>query len=154
MTSSTKQRLLFTKKAGVAKALNAIPGKYKYPAVALAGAVGYKKGGDYVQDFKDGRNSRIARIQQAREMSKRADSLFGREDGVFPLASESGAVSWRQSFLDGLYSNREKMGKMSAEQLKGLFPEGHSVGSKHGYRQRSMTSGKDAGSALHKAFKV
>ena len=81
--------------------------------------------------------------------------LFSREPGqIFPLASESGAISWRQSFTDGLYANKENMGKMAQEQLRDLFPESHkNVGHKHGYKQRSMTTGKDAGSALIKAFK-
>jgi len=43
---------------------------------------------------------------------------------------------------------------MSKDQLSSLFPESTKhVGHLHGYRQRSMMSGKDAGSALVKAFK-
>ena len=82
--------------------------------------------------------------------------LFSREPGqIFPLASESGAIATRQSLLDGLLANKGKMGKMAAEQLSDLFPESHkNVGHKHGYRQRSMTTGQDAGSALTKAFKT
>lgn len=81
--------------------------------------------------------------------------LFSREPGqIFPLASESGAISWRQSLTDGLIARKEQMAKMSKDQLSSLFPESTKhVGHLHGYRQRSLTSGKDAGSALIKAFK-
>ena len=85
-------------------------------------------------------------------MSKKTQ-LFSREPNqIFPLASESGAISWRQSLLDGLYQNRESMKQMSEKQLKFLFPEAGKHEHSHGYRQRSMISGKDAGSALTKAF--
>ena len=121
---------------------------YKNLGVAALGALGYKKGTDYFDDFKRGRQQRIAMSKHAEE----AEQLFSREH-VFPLASESGSISWRQSYTDGLYANKEKMGKMADEQLKDLWPQSYHAGHKHGYRQRSMTSGKDAGSALHKVFK-
>jgi len=83
-------------------------------------------------------------------------TLFTREPHqVFPLATESGAISWRQSLMDGLYTNRHAMGKMAQEQLKDLFPVSHSSkpSSPLGYKQRSMVSGQQAGSSLVKAFK-
>lgn len=81
-------------------------------------------------------------------------SLFNREGkAIFPKASETGAVRERQLFLDGLYANREKMGKMAQSQLKDLFPEAHKhTGHAHGYRQRSMMSASEASSAVRKAF--
>ena len=80
--------------------------------------------------------------------------LFTREGNqIFPRASEAGAIETRQMFLDGLLNNKASMGKMAREQLSDLFPESHKIDKTHGYRQRSMLTGKDAGSALVKAFK-
>ena len=118
-------------------------------ATSAAGGIGtYIVGKQAVEDHKAGR-------QMRKSMQKRAEhELFTREENaIFPMASESGAISARQSMLGGLLANKDKMGKLAEEQLQDLFPGGYS-GSKHGYRQRSMTSGKDAGSAMLKAFKA
>lgn len=159
--SYTRQRLQKVAGVGqaVGKGLRALPDGVLFPGVALGGAVAYHQAGKAAKDYKRGRNERKAREAQE-EMARyskyaSAPTLFSRESHqIFPLASESGAISWRQSFLDGLLANKEKMGKMAHEQLKDLFPASAKHGGhKHGYRQRSMTTGKDAGSALIKAFK-
>ena len=155
--SNIKERL--TKQAGVEKAIKAVSPKYRYAAAGLAGIAGYEGGKRGFKDWREGRRirkSRQAQEKASRLMSKYASgrSLFNREQaGIFPLASESGAISARQSLLDGLFANKGKMGKMAQEQLVSNFPKSHHVGSVHGNRQRSMMTGKDAGSALRKAFK-
>lgn len=163
--SNIRERL--TKTASVAKiiggVLNAVPKKALYPGIGIGSIIAYEKGKQGMRDYKSGKHSRQAQEEQARAMIEQArmgkyaasPELFSREPGqIFPLASESGAISWRQSYLDGLLANKNAMGKMAKEQLGDLFPAsaGH-TGHKHGLRQRSMTSGKDAGSALVKAFK-
>ena len=147
----------------VGNVLKLIPGKVLYPSVGIGSIVAYEKGKEGVRDLQSGRSRRKAQEEQAREMMRRArmskyaeaPTLFSREPGqIFPLASESGAISWRQSYLDGLLAHKNEMGRMAHDQLKSLFPvaDGLTEG-KNGHRQRSMTSGKDAGSALIKAFK-
>ena len=159
-----KNRLIKIAGAGefIVKNLNKIPGKYRYPGVAAAGVGTYLVGKQSLEDMASGRRSRKAEQAQeraSRYMSKMAMSkeaahmseLFNREqDAIFPMASEKGAVDTRQAMLSGLVANKDKMGKMSASQLKSLFPQG---GKELGYRQRSMLSGKDACSAVSKAFK-
>ena len=163
--SSIKDRL--TKNASAVSLLSKVPAKYLYPGLGIGGAATYAAGQQGVKDLKRGRSQRKseAAAEKARAYQEMAAmhaskvagvELFSRKDNaIFPLASESGAISWRQSYLDGLLANKDKMGKMAAEQLKDMFPVAHGhKGHKHGYRQRSMTSGKDAGSALIKAFKA
>jgi hypothetical protein len=144
----------------ITKGFRLIPDKYKMPVVGGASIATYVGGKQALKDAKEGRKGRKrqeAEQRYNRMMSKQAQvSHMGRDEGqLFPLASESGAISWRQSLLDGLFRNKEKMGKMSHNQLSDLFPASadHKT-HKHGYRQRSMTSGKDAGSSLIKAFKT
>tara|TARA_Y100001972_G_C7405158_1_gene210401 strand:- start:76 stop:528 length:453 start_codon:yes stop_codon:yes gene_type:complete len=147
---STKNRL--EKQAGLGRVLGRAVGKMSPKTLAALSATGgigsYIVGKQAVEDHKAGRQMRKA-------MSKQAEhELFTREENaIFPMASESGAISARQSMLGGLLANKDKMGKLAEEQLQDLFPGGYS-GSKHGYRQRSMTSSKDAGSAMLKAFKA
>lgn len=161
---SIRDRLIKTAGAGqvAGNVVKQIPGKVLFPGVGIGSIVAYEKGKQGVRDLKSGRASRLeqeeaakAMIQQAR-MGKYAEApqLFSRERGqIFPLASESGAISWRQSYLDGLLEHKNAMGKMAKEQLGDLFPAsaGHTK-HKNGFHQRSMTSGKDAGSSLVKAF--
>lgn len=147
---STKNRL--EKQAGVGRVIGRAIGKMSPKTVAALSAGGgigtYIVGKQAVEDLKAGRQMRKAMRKQAEH------ELFTREENaIFPMASESGAISARQSMLGGLLANKDKMGKLAEEQLQDLFPGGYS-GSKHGYRQRSMTSGKDAGSAMLKAFKA
>lgn len=155
---TTKNRLLKIASEGsmLTKAVRAIPDKYKLPVIGGGSVLAYVKGKQATEDYKEGRKGRLARQEQAMQMMKMAEApkqLFSREPGeIFPLASESGAISWRQSYLDGLLANKDAMGKMAKEQLQDLFPVSGGHKHKHGYRQRSMTSGRDAGSALNKAF--
>lgn len=143
----------------VTKAIRAIPEKYRYPAIGLGSIAAYSGGKQALEDLQSGRTERKQREAQERYnriMAKTASvEHMGRTEGqIFPLASESGAISWRQSIMGGLLQNKDKMGKMAENQLTELFPvAGNHEGHKHGYRQRSMTSGKDAGSSLIKAFK-
>lgn len=163
--SNIKGRL--TKIAGAGQVIgnmvNAIPKRVLFPSIGIGSVVAYEKGKQGIRDYKSGRASRQEQEDQARAMIEAArmgkyaasTELFSREPGqIFPLASESGAISWRQSYLDGLLANKNAMGEMAKNQLGDLFPSsaGH-TGHKHGFRQRSMTSGKDAGSALVKVFK-
>lgn len=144
----------------VSKAIKAIPDKYRNSAIGLGSVAAYVGGKQAFEDMKEGRKDRKQRQAQERynRLMTKAASVehMGRTPGqIFPLASESGAISWRQSIMDGLLENKDKMGKMSETQLKDLFPaSGNHKGHKHGYRQRSMTTGKDAGSSLIKAFKA
>lgn len=160
-----RNRLIKHASAGqvIGNVVKQIPGKVLYPTIGIGSIAAYEKGKEGVRDLKSGRSNRKAREEQAKEMMRRArmakyaeaPTLFSREPGqIFPLASESGAISWRQSYLDGLLAHKNEMGRMAHEQLKDLFPvaDGLTKG-KNGHRQRSMTSGKDAGSALVKAFK-
>jgi len=146
------------------KTMLGVSNKLLFPAIGIGSIAAYEGGKRSINDLKRGRDSRLQREEEAREMIRNArmgkyaaaPQLFTREAGqVFPLASESGAISWRQSYLDGLLANKNAMGKMAREQLGDLFPAsaGH-TGHVHGYRQRSMVSGKDAGSSLLKAFKA
>ena len=157
MTIKDRLQKQASAKAGthIKRLIKAIPDKYKLPAVGVGSIAAYGGGKQAVKDYQEGRSNRKTRRAQEKAqyyMSKAAGvELFSREPGqIFPLSSESGAISWRQSYLDGLFANREKMHDMAKSQLQFLFPEG---GADYGYRVRSMLPGKDAGSALVKAFK-
>lgn len=159
---SIRQRL--EKVAGGGRTTVGIANKILFPAIGIGSIGAYEAGKQGVKDFKSGRSSRKEEEARAKEMMMQArmgkyasaPELFTREPGqIFPLASESGAISWRQSYLDGLLANKEAMGKMAQEQLQDLFPTSAGYTKKvHGHRQRSMISGKDAGSSLQKAFKA
>ena len=79
--------------------------------------------------------------------------LFSREgNSIFPLASEMGSVESRQAFLEGLLAHKNKMGDMTRQQLKELYPASHSYSKSHGYRSRSLMSAAEAGSSVRKVF--
>lgn len=151
--TSIKNRLtkIATATQSLGHAFDAIPDKYKYPALAVGSIYGHKKLTEAKGDYTKGRDERqFAQLQQ-RMSEKQAQSLFNREPKELFADASSTAPSNKLAMLDSLFSSREKMQKQAETQLQEQFP----YAAKHykGHSSRSLTTAKEASSPLTKAFR-